>query len=172
MIDPLFESSQASTDAPLAMLRACHARMERQLATLLRLGRHLPEHGADAQARSAARAILRYFDSAAPMHHADEEASVFPRLVARRPEAARPVAELAVQHDVLESRWRRLRVLLSGISAGQRANLPPKDIQDFADAYSAHLTRENAWLLPLCDEALRNEDLTAIGREMAARREG
>jgi hemerythrin-like domain-containing protein len=171
MNDPLFESSSASFETPLAMLRACHARMERQIATLQRLRRHLPEHGADAQARSAARAILRYFDGAAPMHHADEEASVFPRLVAHRPEAARPVAELADQHQRLEAHWRRLRALLSGISAGQRANLPPKDIEEFADAYATHLERENTWLLPLCDDALRDEDLAAIGREMAARRE-
>ena len=82
------EPGAPSFDDPLGMLRACHGRIERQLVTLGRLVRHLPEHGAGCRrARRGARAILRYFDTAAPNHHADEEASVFPRLLARAPDA-------------------------------------------------------------------------------------
>ena len=81
MATDLFSDATApSFDDPLGMLAACHGRIERQLATLERLQRHLPEHGCDVDARAAARGILRYFDTAAPNHHADEEASVFPRL--------------------------------------------------------------------------------------------
>ena len=68
----------AGFDAPLAMLATCHERGERQCATLLRLVAHLREHGADAQAREAATAVMRYFDRASPDHHADEETDLFP----------------------------------------------------------------------------------------------
>jgi|GEM_PF-2722120 len=79
-IDLFSEATAPAFDDPLGMLLACHRRIERQLATLARLQRHLPEHGCDVDARAAARGILRYFDTAAPSHHADEEVSVFPRL--------------------------------------------------------------------------------------------
>ena len=71
-------------DDPLGMLVACHRRIERELATLARLQRHLPEHGCDDDARAAARAILKYFDGAAPNHHADEEDERVPALARRR----------------------------------------------------------------------------------------
>jgi hypothetical protein len=81
MATDLFSDAAApGFDDPLGMLCACHGRIARQLATLDRLQRHLPEHGCDVDARAAARGILRYFDTAALNHHADEEASVFPRL--------------------------------------------------------------------------------------------
>ena len=132
------------------MLRACHGRIERQLATLQRLLRHLPEHGADAQARSAARALLRYFDHAEPNHHADEEASVFPRLLARAPSARDLVARLNDEHDRLGRNWRKLRPLLAGIASGQRANLPPALVHEVQRGYDEHLAIENDALLPMC----------------------
>lgn len=167
----LFDSGAPSFDDPLGMLRACHGRLERQLATLERLVRHLPEHGCDANARTAARAILRYFDQAEPNHHADEEASVFPRLLARAPSARDLVARLGDEHRRLHVTWRRVRPLLAGIASGQRANLPPALVREVQQAYAAHLALENGTLLPLCADALSTEELAAIGQEMAARRD-
>lgn len=169
-IDFIGEREAPTFDDPVGMLRACHQRMERQLATLARLARHLPEFGADQQARSSARALLRYFDSAAPNHHADEEASVFPRLLMRTSEAQALLAELNADHDRLDACWRRLRPLMSGIASGQRANLPPALAQEFETLYEAHLARENNELLPLCAERLTEADLAKIGGEMALRR--
>lgn len=168
---PLFDSAAPSFDDPLGMLRACHGRLERQIATLERLARHLPEHGCDTDARSAARAILRYFDQAEPNHHADEEASVFPRLLARAPSARDLVARLGDEHRRLHVAWRRVRPLLAGVASGQRANLPPALIHEVQHAYAAHLALENERLLPLCADYLTAGDLVAIGEEMAARRD-
>ena len=80
--DSIFKPVTPGFDDPLGMLAACHRRIERELATLERLQRHLPEHGCDDDARAAAGAILKYFDGAAPNHDADEEQSLFPRLLA------------------------------------------------------------------------------------------
>jgi hemerythrin-like domain-containing protein len=172
MAAPLLADLTApSFDDPLGMLRACHGRIERQLETLQRLQRHLPEHGCDVDARAAARGILRYFDTAAPHHHADEEQSVFPRLEAARPgEAGVLIAELGRDHALLAARWRKLRPLLAAIACGQRANLPPGQVADVAGAYERHIAREEQDLIPLAQRSFDAATIAAIGREMAQRR--
>jgi hemerythrin-like domain-containing protein len=171
MNDLFGEAGAPSFDDPLGMLRACHGRIERQLETLQRLAAYLPEHGADRDAQAAARAILRYFDTAAPNHHADEEASVFPRLIARAPSAREMIVTLERDHHgAFEANWRRLRPLLAAIAAGQRASLPPDLVRTVREAYAPHIALENDRLFPLCEETLLPEELAAIGAEMAARR--
>jgi pyridoxamine 5'-phosphate oxidase len=169
--DPLADSAGPGFDDPLGMLAACHRRIERQLATLDRLQRHLPEHGCDSDARAAARAILKYFDSAAPNHHADEEMSLFPRLVAAASKQASPlIAELEGEHVRLAAGWRHLRPQLAGIVAGARGNLSPKEVEQIRAAYAAHIAREEDLLIPLAARTLDAGTLAMIGREMAERR--
>lgn len=169
--DFLSDPTAPSFDDPFGMLTACHGRIERQLSTLDRLQRHLPEHGADTDARAAARGILRYFDTAGPNHHADEEASVFPRLKHALPDRADLlIAELAAEHDALAAKWRRLRPLLAGIAAGTRANLSARQVADIRAAYAVHIAREESTLFPLAAAAFDAATLAEIGSEMAARR--
>ena len=114
-LDLLADHAAPAFDDPLGVLSACHRRIERQLATLARLQRHLPEHGCDHDARAAARGILRYFDTAAVNHHADEEESLFPRLLRHAGAAAAPLlADLAADHQRLAGEWRHLRPLFGG----------------------------------------------------------
>jgi hemerythrin-like domain-containing protein len=169
--DLLSDHTAPSFDDPLGMLSACHGRIVRQLATLERLQRHLPEHGCDIDARAAARGILKYFDTAAPNHHEDEEASVFPRLVAVLPDVApRLVADLERDHARLAANWRKLRPLLAAIAAGQRANLAPRQVAAVRAAYDLHIEKEESLLIPLAAEVLDAAALKSIGEEMAARR--
>jgi hemerythrin-like domain-containing protein len=172
MAADLFSDAPApGFDDPLGMLSACHSRIARQLQTLERLQRHLPENGCDADARAAARGILRYFDSAAPNHHSDEEVSVFPRLKAALPgNADGLIAELEREHELLAANWRRLRPLLAGIAAGASANLSPKQVAAVRSAYDAHIEKEETGLIPLAAQSFDAATLAEIGREMAARR--
>jgi hemerythrin-like domain-containing protein len=172
MVTDLFsEATAPGFDDPLGMLRACHVRIERQLATLARLQRHLPEHGCDKDARAAARGILRYFDTAAPHHHEDEETSVFPRLRNALPGRADAlIADLAREHQALAANWRHLRPLLASIAAGARANLSAKQVAAVCSAYEAHIVKEEEELIPLAARAFAASELAEIGREMAARR--
>jgi hemerythrin-like domain-containing protein len=171
LADPLFDAAAPAFDDPLGMLSACHRRIERQLDTLERLQRHLPEHGCDADARAAARTILRYFDHAAPHHHADEEASVLPRLAREQPSrAAALAADLRREHATLAANWRHLRPLLAGIAAGACANLSPKQVASVRAAYDAHIAKEESELIPLAARTFDPATLAEIGREMAARR--
>jgi hemerythrin-like domain-containing protein len=73
----------AGFDDPLEMLLGCHRRIEKQLETLKRLCTHVEARGVDAEASTAAQAVLRYFQSAAPNHHHDEELDLFPLLEMR-----------------------------------------------------------------------------------------
>jgi hemerythrin-like domain-containing protein len=172
MAPPLLSEPTAPTfDDPLGMLCACHRRIERQLETLSRLQRHLPEHGCDLDARAAARGILKYFDTAAPNHHADEEQSVFPRLALVRPAGLGALlADLERDHAGLAANWLKLRPLLAGIAGGQRANLPPGQVAAAAAAYETHIAREERDLIPLAARTFDAATIAAIGREMALRR--
>jgi hemerythrin-like domain-containing protein len=168
MIDPFH--SAPGFDDPIGVLRACHRRMERQLATLSRLCRHLPEHHADEDARTAAAAILRYFDTAAVNHPADEEATLLPRLRAARPDVAALCFEIERDHVALGERWQRLRPRLAAVAVGRSGYLPIREVEAFRGGYAAHIAKEEASLLPVAMQALEGAMLAEIGEEMAARR--
>jgi hemerythrin-like domain-containing protein len=160
-----------SFDDPLGMLFACHRRIEKQLDTLSRLQQHLPKHGSDKDAGIAARAILKYFDEAAPNHHADEEESLFPRLHAALPGPADAViAPLLDDHALLANNWAALRPLLADIAAGRPVILPAAQVEAVRAAYASHIAREDTDLFPLARRVLDTEALAAMGREMADRR--
>jgi hemerythrin-like domain-containing protein len=172
---PGFSGPTASTEAPLEMLAACHHRIERQCATLKRLVPHLREHGSDEQARTAAAGIIRYFDTAAIHHHADEEVDLFPALVESMAGSdavcIRELTDgLSAEHRKLEAAWRGLRQTLSKISEGQSALLADEDVQPFTRLYERHMKREEDELLPMAARLLSDDAITRIGRAMRERR--
>src|SRR5438128_4150271 len=165
-----FSDTSATFNEPLEMLCACHDRMRQQLATLERLCRHLPVNGADAEAQKAARNIMKYFDTAAPNHHADEEESLFPRLAAANGQARSLIEALSAEHHTLDALWDHLRPDLAGIAAGRRSVLTPDLVRRIREAYTAHIEREEGELLPLAAQYFDAATLKMIGAEMAARR--
>ncbi len=99
-LSSLTAAPAAGFEQPFEMLEACHERVQRMLALLGRLREHLASHGADEQARQAARDVMRYFDQAAPEHHRDEELHVFPPLLAQNdPKVAAVVVRLQQDQD-------------------------------------------------------------------------
>ena len=118
----------ASTEAPLEMLSACHARIERQCATLRRLAAHVESKGADEEARAAAANVMRYFDTSAKHHHEDEEIDLFPALLESMagsdPVCLRDLTEaLTAEHRALHATWRRVLARLSERAAGKTLDL-------------------------------------------------
>lgn len=170
---PLLHTGPAAGfDQPFEMLAACHARMERSLDLLQRLGQHLQEQGCDAQARSAAADVLRYFDIAAPLHHQDEELHVLPRL--RELGRAGVAARLRADHQVMEHDWARLRLDLVAVVDGRldAHALPAATARwaQFAALYRRHLAAEESLAFPCAAEGLSAAQHQAMGTEMAARR--
>ncbi len=169
------EAPAAGFEVPLEMLAACHGRVQSQCETLLRLPPHLAAHGADTTAREAAQAVLRYFETSAKHHHADEEEDLFPALLdsANGPAHAELPALLEVlvaQHRELEQAWARLRLCLQAVLAGNAGLLDIAEVEDFARRYRAHIDLEEAQLLPLAQRLLATGQLDTIGRAMRARR--
>jgi len=172
---PGFSAPAAGFEAPLEMLAACHGRIEAQCATLRRLVPHLAAHGADAQARSAAAAVMRYFDTAALDHHADEERDLFPALLEAMAGSdavciRNLTTRLAAEHRELEAAWAQLRMELAEIAAGLTGRLDDQQVQAFAGLYEAHLALAEDELLPMAERLLGDAQLDSIGRAMRERR--
>jgi hemerythrin-like domain-containing protein len=170
----LLKAPAPSFDEPLEMLAACHERIEAQLDTLERLGPHLGQRGCDAEARAAAQAVLRYFDTAGMLHHRDEDHDLFPLLRRRaaaqgRAAIAAAVEELERAHGTIESQWRRLRRRLLAIAEGER-QLDAEEVARFAWLQRRHIDRESSALLPFARETLDLAERAELGRRMAARR--
>jgi len=164
-----------SLDEPLEMLEACHERIEAQLNTLERLLDYLPRHGADEQARQAARNILRYFNLAGPNHHEDEERNLFPTLIARATadEAAavqQLVRDLLADHERMAVALDVVRQQLKPIAEGLDSNLDEASVRNLAGLYRQHIEKENTTLLPLSRRLLQPGDIRTLSRAMTERR--
>lgn len=162
-------------EVPLEMITACHHRVEKQCATLRRLVPHLARHGADADARSAAIAVMRYFDTAAKDHHADEETDLFPALIESMAGSdavclRELIDALVADHRVLEAHWRRLRMRLQAIAAGEPTQLASDDVEPLIALYERHIAREESELLPMAARLLSDAALEGVGRAMRERR--
>jgi len=136
-------------EAPLEMLSACHLRVERQCVTLRRLVAHLLGRDPDDEARAAVAAVLRYFDTAAKDHHADEETDLFPALI-----------ESMAGSDAV-----CIRELIDSLTLDHRA-LGSR----FIRLYERHIAREEAELLPMVSRLLGADSLNEIGKSMRERR--
>ncbi len=170
---PGFDGPAAGFEAPLEMLAACHGRVERQCQTLLRLVPHLAANGPDQAAQSAAHNVMRYFDTSARHHHADEEQDLFPALLQSAPAAefgrlSDLVGALRAQHRELEQAWGSLRRDLEGIR--DRTALDGDKVAHFVHLYRSHIKREEDELLPHAARILGIEELDRIGRAMRLRR--
>lgn len=174
MADSLLPTAPA-LDEPLEMLGACHDRIEAQLRTLERLLDYLPAHGADAQARGAAQAVLRYFELAGPNHHEDEERDLFPLLLARAGtgEAAAVqslVSNLLDDHVRMAAALDVVREQLRSLADGSGAVLEEAAVRRLSELYRQHIEKENRDLLSLSRRLLLPADVEALSRAMTARR--
>ena len=172
---PGFSAPAAGPEAPLEMLSACHDRMERQCATLRRLMLHLVEHGVDEAALTAAANVMRYFDTSAKQHHADEEEDLFPALIESMAGSdavcLRELTErLKADHRALEIAWQRVRGVLERVARGESVRLESDDVEALVGQYERHIEREERELLPMAARLLSEDDLARIGRALRERR--
>jgi pyridoxamine 5'-phosphate oxidase len=162
-------------DQPVAVLKHCHGRIRKQLATMEKLLSHLPQHGADEQARQAAAAVLKYFDKAAHLHHDDEEQDLIPmlRAVAQGDDAAtlQALAPVILQdHSDMDAMWQDLHEQLSAVADGSAATLSAGAVQRFTQRYLSHMEREEAMVAPMALRLFSPEQMAQLGASMQARR--
>ncbi len=162
-------------DQPLAVLKHCHDRIRKQLATLDKLVNHLNDIGIDEDAQQAAKTVLRYFKKAAPLHHQDEEVDLLPELAATATgEDAVLLKELTMQilqqHHLMEQHWKVLEVQLQEIEDGEGADLSASDVEDFAAMYEQHMQIEEGQIAPMASRLFNDAQMKKLGAAMQVRR--
>jgi pyridoxamine 5'-phosphate oxidase len=167
-------------DQPIAVLKHCHGRIRKQLATLEKLLSHLPTHkaengGADEQARQAAAAVMKYFEKAAHLHHDDEEQDLIPmlRAVAQGEDAAtlQALAPVILQdHKDMDAMWQDLHEQLAAIADGSGSQLSAGTVQRFVQRYQGHMEREESTMAPMAVRLFSPDQMARLGQSMRQRR--
>ena len=160
---------------PLDLLRACHTRIRDHLALAQQLvARDLV--APHAQIAEAASAVHRYFTVALPLHIADEEESVRPRLLASATDdadLAAALAQMTDEHARIDDTLAALLPRFAAVAAdpARRQELVSQQgaVADVSRALAAHLVLEETRLFPACaawSPAIR----AAVVAELRARR--
>ncbi len=159
---------------PIAFLFAQH---DRQLVICAALDR-LAASPSDEKAAENAQFILDYANGEMPLHLADEEEDLFPRLLARcDPEDGldNMVDQLENEHETDSALYKRLEHELKGIARGEKPGhleVFSADARAFAMLQRRHLNWENGTILPLARQMLTPGDLEDMRVAMSARRQG
>jgi hemerythrin-like domain-containing protein len=141
----------------LDRLASSHRRHDEEMSALLEAAR-AGDEGVVAD-------VLDFLERTTPRHFADEEESLFPRLVARAPDLADAVARLIAEHRDHERIHARLRVRFDA------GDLPAvlAEAEGLDALYRRHVAEEDA-LLPRIAAILDADELAAIAAEMQGRR--
>lgn len=149
---------------PLGFLAAEHRRQRAVLGHLERLARAPRAR----TARAMAAALLRWLAEELPLHIADEEQSLHPRL--RRHEPA-VVERLAAGQRRDAHLAAGMATELRALAAGRDPGIAPlRDAADFARLHRHRLALEEETVIPLSRRLLTNEETAALAAEMAQRR--
>jgi hemerythrin-like domain-containing protein len=164
---------------PLGLLRDCHRRIENFLNVLHTVtqqgsGMHLLE-----EQRQALEVSLRYFQESAPKHAADEEESLFPRMLTRSGSNFATISDvlnklnaehsmLRLKHDDVEEIGRSW-LALDFLGAEELSRLTTI-LQDLKETYTRHIAIEEKEVFLLAARILDSADLQSIAKEMAERR--
>jgi hemerythrin-like domain-containing protein len=174
---PGHRSPSVGFEAPFEMLSACHERVERMVALLVKLRHHLSENGWDIHASKAATDVMRYFDIAAPHHHLDEEVHVFPVILALHDTTLDAlVFRLKQDHIEMEKSWEVVKQLLASVvNADANTWVAFNDANNgaldaFAAAYNEHIKQEEWAIYPAAQQACSSDQLAAMSHEMRRRR--
>lgn len=167
-----------SLETPLEMLVACHGRVRKFCDTLQKLSKHLAAHGNTLDAQTAAANVLRYFEVAAPLHHADEEEDLFPALLKASEdrmdasELRHAIQKLTHEHPQLDTMWRQLKPRLQKVQAGDEAHLGDDGlVEQFAHHYALHAQEEETQVYPWAERLLTEKQLAKISASMIKRRQ-
>lgn len=144
----------ATDGGVLELLVDCHTRIRHFCALARRVadGQGAPA----AEIGDAALRVHRYFDEALPLHAADEEQSILPRLRGREPEVDRELDAMVAEHREQEDANGALArvVALTATLAQDPARLPALagPLREAADAltqhFEGHLQREERVIFP------------------------
>jgi hemerythrin-like domain-containing protein len=165
-------SSKAVPDI-VDLLLECHQRIRYFVGLASRLA-HTSDASHD-EIRDAAARITRYFSEALPLHVADEEQSVLPRLSSRTPELDATLESMHREHLEHEPQLNALLELCGTLQAS------PETLDELRGSFqrvasilekalSAHLEQEEQIILPAIRTCLSSEEQATMLTELRARR--
>jgi hemerythrin-like domain-containing protein len=161
-------------DDPLGMLRDCHRRIEHFLDILCAVAERAQGRILTQEEIAAVQSALNYFRVGGQRHTADEEYSLFPRLIAaggvaeldRLEDDHRDAAQLHAEVEVLYQGW-----ISGGLLAESDSRRLLSSTGRLHDAYQAHIQIEDNVVFPKAAQVLDKDAIEAIGREFRARRQ-
>ena len=171
-----FGSPPPPSDAPeaLRLLLDCHVRIRRFAAMAVRLARTLDAPAG--QRADAAAQLQRYFRIALPLHVADEEESLAPRLRAlqgdERERLGPALREMSRQHVDIEARLARVLPAWQQVEESGGVHAGPSEGEALAlcDLLLRHLALEETELFPLLARSVPAAEGEAFVQELRARR--
>lgn len=156
------------------LVRACHGRIREFASLAVALG--VRDDVAADEVREACERCARYFREALPLHVADEDESVYPRMKGQRPEVDRALDATRAQHGAHEA---GLRALLDALDAlredptrDEKRTALARIAGPMAEAFEAHLALEEAVIIPAFGALLGEAGEAAVVSELRARRGG
>jgi hemerythrin-like domain-containing protein len=153
----------ADDDDALAKLEASHRRHDDEMTALLSAAERLA--GGDREAAQVVADVLDFLDRSTPRHFADEEQSLFPRVVAKAPELAARVQRLVDEHREHEA----LHVRLGERYDARDADGLLAEARSLNALYRRHVEDEDE-LFPQLAEIVGADALREVAREMQGRR--
>lgn len=163
-------------DTPLAMLSACHRRIERRLEQLPSIAERLaePDPERHADALRVLSEVCRHFATAGAHHTDDEELTLFPLLRANSDAGLHELLDvLEKDHEVIDAMHVELEALAERLQAG----VTSADVQalqllavDLKVHYDRHIRQEDEHILPVASTRLTPDQLAHLGFEMRRRR--
>jgi len=133
-------------------LDACHRQILMHLEKLAELVRHVDSQGVDAKARQLAGSVETFFSETSREHHAEEERTVFPPLLASgKADLVAAVRSLQQDHGWIEENWIELAPQLRAIAGGNNW-LDAAEFQHAAQVFhalcSGHIALEETLIYP------------------------
>ena len=163
------------TDADLIeLLVACHARI-RSFAQLAVAIAGATSEVSEAEVVEGCERCERYFAVALPLHVADEERSVMPRLLAAAPDVASALRTMQTEHHEHEPLVRELLVQLRAVAAAPQDHVARTALAAVAaplqTAFEHHLRAEEDTVFRAIRDRLTAIQRAEIVEELRARRQ-
>lgn len=174
MLHGITPARSAGRENAVDLLISCHDRIRHFMSVVRKLAH--AEGSPLREISGAADSAYRYFTVALPLHEADEEESVRPRLEEHGSTEARSALEaMTHQHQAIDDLVERLMPLLLLLSHNP-AQLPELHGElctlstALSDIFQRHLELEEKHIFPALETALSLESRDALLGEMQQRR--
>ena len=170
------DSGERIEEDAVTLLLACHDRIRHFTEIAERLAQNPGSPARDRQ--DAAGAVLRYYQVALPLHEADENESIYPRLHEKLPPGYLAAANesMVQQHTSIDALVAELLPMWQAIAENPETQKCVSDelrdrVKQLQQLWTTHLRLEEQDVVPAMRAFLSEQDLKAIEADMRASRQ-